>query len=53
MNLLKVLFDIIKSISIKGIGFVISEGNIIVTYKEISKNSLIKNLVLYKAYRPI
>ena len=38
-------FDITKSISIKHICFTISEGNIIVTYIEISKNSTIKDSI--------
>jgi hypothetical protein len=44
-----VLFDVIKSINIKGIGFVTSEDNIIVTYKEISKNSTIKELSIIQS----
>jgi hypothetical protein len=42
INIFKVVFDVIKSISIKSIGFTASEGNIVITYKEISKNSTIK-----------
>ena len=49
INLLKVLFDVIKSISMKGIGFVTSEGNIVVTYEEISKNSTIKELSIIQS----
>jgi hypothetical protein len=37
-----VVFDVIKSISIKSIGFTTLEGNIVMTYKEISKNLTIK-----------
>jgi hypothetical protein len=44
-----VLFDVIKSISIKSIGFVASEGNIIMIYKEISKNSTIKKLSIIQS----
>jgi len=32
----KVEFDIIKSISIKGIGFVVLEGRIVITYTNVS-----------------
>ena len=49
MNLLKVLFDVIKSIGIKGMGFVVLEGNIVMTYKEISKNSTIKELSIVQS----
>ena len=49
VNLLKVLFNVIKSIGIKGIGFVVLEGNIVVTYKEISKNSTIKELSIIQS----
>jgi hypothetical protein len=34
---LKVRFDVIKSISIKHVGFTASEGHIVVTYTDISK----------------
>jgi len=33
----------------KGMGFVMSEGNIVVTYKEISKNSTIKELSIIQS----
>jgi hypothetical protein len=38
-----------EGIDIKGIGFVASEGNIVVTYKEISKNSTIKELSIIQS----
>ena len=34
MCIFKVGFDIIKSISIEGVGFTTSKGNIVVTYEE-------------------
>jgi hypothetical protein len=37
MYILKVRFDVIKSISIKHIGFTALEGHIVVTYTDISK----------------